>query len=174
MKSVYLILSNSYSFPSKVLKYCSGNELNHLSISLDKDLNRMYSFGRKNINNFLIGGFIEEGLDTKYIVHFPNTYCEVYSLDIDDTCYDILYNMLNNFKLNKNKYSYNFVGILFGKFRYNYIRSSSYYCSQFVFYLLKECGIIDKDLNYLLPSDLKNIKNLDLIYKGNLSDYKIF
>lgn len=121
------------------------------------------------MDNFLIGVFIEEGLDSEYIVRFPNTYCEVYSLDIDGDTYSILFNMINYFKLNKEEYSYNFLGVFFGKFRYNYIRSYSYYCSQFVFHLLKESGIIDNDLNYHLPDDLKKFIKFYIVHKFIIS-----
>ena len=51
MKKVYIILTYSGTFLSKIIKYYTRDEFSHVSISLDSDLKKMYSFGRLNPYN---------------------------------------------------------------------------------------------------------------------------
>ena len=60
MKNIYIIVSNSGSLVSKVLKYFTKEEYVHVTISLDKKLENAYSFGRKYTYIPLPGGLINE------------------------------------------------------------------------------------------------------------------
>ena len=60
MKNIYLIITYTGTLPAKLIKLYTKNEYSHISISLDKELNEMYSFARKNPYNFLNAGMIQE------------------------------------------------------------------------------------------------------------------
>ena len=60
MKKIYIILTNSGTILSRVIKLYTRKEYTHVSISLDKRLRKMYSFGRLNPYNPFYGGFIHE------------------------------------------------------------------------------------------------------------------
>ena len=51
MKKIYIILTYTGTLLSKIIKFYTKNEFSHVSISLDKELKYMYSFGRLNAYN---------------------------------------------------------------------------------------------------------------------------
>ncbi len=52
---------------SRVVKLYTKKEYSHVSIALDENLEEMYSFGRLNPYIAFIGGFVREGIDTRYV-----------------------------------------------------------------------------------------------------------
>ena len=46
MKKVYIVLTNTGTFLSRIVNVYTRKEFSHVSISLDENLNYMYSFGR--------------------------------------------------------------------------------------------------------------------------------
>ena len=58
---------------SIIIRSLTGAEYSHVSLSLDKKLNKMYSFGRLNPYNPFIGGFVHEGINIGTFKRFKNT-----------------------------------------------------------------------------------------------------
>ena len=81
-KSIYIVLSQSGSVPSKLLKFFTHDEYNHVSISLTPTLEQMYSFARLKPNNPFRGGFVEEGKDTGTFKKFKKTIVNVMEIKI--------------------------------------------------------------------------------------------
>ena len=59
-KQLYIVISQTGTLLSRILKQITGAEYNHASISLSRDLERMYSFGRRHPYNPFWGGFVIE------------------------------------------------------------------------------------------------------------------
>ena len=72
MKKIYIILTHTGTTLSKIIKNYTKDEFSHVSISLDKDLNEMYSFGRLNPYNPFWGGFVHEGINFGTFKRFKN------------------------------------------------------------------------------------------------------
>ena len=47
-RQLYIVISQTGTLLSRILKQITGAEYNHASISLSRDLERMYSFGRRH------------------------------------------------------------------------------------------------------------------------------
>lgn len=60
MKHIYVVISQTASIVSRLIRWSTGDPYTHASISLDQNLDEMYSFGRIFPNNPLIGGFVKE------------------------------------------------------------------------------------------------------------------
>lgn len=60
MKKIYIIMSFTGTILSRIIKMYEHDKYCHVSISLDKKLNQMYSFGRLNPYNTFIGGLVHE------------------------------------------------------------------------------------------------------------------
>ena len=56
-KHIYILLTKTSSVFSRIIALFMGDKYTHSAISLDKNLDKMYSFGRKRINNPLLLGF---------------------------------------------------------------------------------------------------------------------
>lgn len=62
-RKIYIVLTYTGTILSKIIRIYTRAEFCHVSLSLDKRLNKMYSFGRLNPYNPFIGGFVHEGIN---------------------------------------------------------------------------------------------------------------
>ena len=69
LPEIYIVISQTGTLFSRALKVATRHPYNHVSISLDRELNAMYSFARRNIYCPWIAGFIEENPDECCHVH---------------------------------------------------------------------------------------------------------
>ena len=95
-KSVYIVLSQTGTIFSRILKLFTGAKYNHSSISLFPSLETMYSFGRLNPYNPFIGGFVREGINIGTFKRFNKTTAVVLKINVREEKYEGLKNFLNN------------------------------------------------------------------------------
>jgi hypothetical protein len=167
-------MTHSGSIPAKLIKLCSKSKYSHVSISIDKNLNALYSFGRKSPKNPLNGGFAIDGINEGIYKVFKNTYCKIYKIMIDDEKYDRFMEILNYYLDNQDQYKYNFIGLITVLIHIPYRRENYYFCSQFVSEVLDKSEIykFNKDFTLIKPNDFNELKNFELIFEGKLNDYK--
>ena len=104
VKKVYILLTYIGSTLSRIIRICTGYEYSHVSIGLDKDLNKLYSFGRLYAYNPFYAGFVHEGVDFGTFKRFKKTTAKLYSLDISDESYELIKKEIYNMSKKKNKY----------------------------------------------------------------------
>lgn len=167
------MLTNSGSLLSKCINKYTKEPYTHVSISLDPELNELYSFGRLRPNNPIIAGFVREDVKNGTFKRFPNTTCALYSLEINSIQYGKLKKEIKKFKRDGKKYGYNFIGLIGYMVNYPVERKYNYFCSQFVSSLLNSSGItlIDKPTALTAPKDFRECRDLNLVYEGNLQLY---
>ena len=170
-KRIYIVLTYTGTILSKVIKFYTKAEYSHVSLSLDKKLNKMYSFGRLNAYNPFIGGFVHEGVDRGTFKRFKNTITEIYCIEITNKQYNKIKQVIKKMKLNKNNYKFNFIGLVLAGINYKYKRANSFYCAEFVKYLISEANLELELPNVLKPIDFRKHNNLCLLYKGKLKNY---
>lgn len=171
--TIYILLSHSGSMFSKAINICTREPYTHVSIALDRNLKELYSFGRINPYNPIIGGFVKEDVINGTYGRFPNTKCALYSLEIDDIQYRKLRKELNRFKRESERYGYNLLGVVSAAFNHPIHRKYSYFCSQFVSEVLLNSGIriINKNPSLTSPMDFRICEELEFVYEGNLKTY---
>ena len=84
MKKIYIVLSFTGTILSRIVKLYTRKEYSHVSISLDKDLKHMYSFGRLNPYNPFWGGFVQESPNYGTFKRFKNSKIKIYSMEVSD------------------------------------------------------------------------------------------
>ena len=172
-KSIYIILSQTGTMFSKALKFFTGAEYNHASISLSPTLNKMYSFGRLNPYNPFIGGFVQEGKDIGTFKRFSKTKAMVLEIKINCDQYEKIKFMIEYLSKNKIQFKYNYLGVFFALFRKDYEVKHRYYCSQFVRACLVYLGIENADNlpKIIKPIDFLKLQNKIILYKKFLKNY---
>ena len=50
---IYIIQMHTYTIPSRLIKRITNYEYSHIAISLDRNCNTIYSFGRKKYTSFI-------------------------------------------------------------------------------------------------------------------------
>jgi len=173
MKQIYIVLTHTGTALSTIIKYYTKDEFSHVSISLDEELEEMYSFGRLNPYNPFWGGFVHESIKNGTFKRFKNTRTEIYSLNIEDEQYNRLVKIINHFKMNIQKYSFNILGLACVSIKRKIRRKNNFYCAEFVKHVLKSAGItsVAELPEIIKPEDFKKIEGLQLEYKGLLKKY---
>ena len=174
MRPIYLVLTYTGTLLSKIIKCYTKDEFSHVSIALDADLKEMYSFGRLRPYNPFIGSFVHEGINIGTFKRFRKTTSEVYSLYVSDEQYEKIYKTIEYFNVNKEKYSFNVLGLICVSIKKKVKRKNRFYCAEFVKHVLKVAGITEaKKLPELVkPQDFKELEHLRLEYKGLLRKYR--
>ncbi|WP_299091439.1 hypothetical protein [uncultured Metabacillus sp.] len=160
---------------TKSIKKYTKAPYNHASIAFDEKLNEMYSFGRKNPNNPINGGFVKEDIYIGTYSKYPETTCVIYRLEVTERDIVKMKRILNVFIKNQKKFLYNLIGVLGVSLNEPVEFSNSYFCSQFVAEILYRSGIKlwDKLPALVTPDDFRNHKDLELVYEGKLFDYEV-
>ncbi|GIO40937.1 hypothetical protein [Paenibacillus apis] len=171
--SVYILLTNTGTLFTKMIKSYTRAPYNHASISFNRELSELYSFGRKKPGNPLNGGFVREDIKTGTFSKYPNTTCVIYELQVSEREVEKMKRVLQLFIKQRNKYLYNILGVIGIALKEPVEFSNSYFCSQFVAEILERSGIKlwNKLPALVTPDDFRQSDRLHLIYEGKLSDY---
>lgn len=174
-RKIYIVLSQTGTCFSRAIKFYTRYNYNHTSIALDKELKELYSFGRRTLRLPLPAGFVHEDKDSGIFKIYKNTTCRVYELDVTEEEYDMVKDIIDNFKKEGIKYKYSVLGIIAIMLHIPYNRKYHYVCSQFVAHVLKEGKIVefDKDTSLVKPEDFDNLDIGQVVYSGLLSNYAV-
>lgn len=174
MEKIYIVLTYTGTVLSRIIKNYTKDEFSHVSISLDSELKQMYSFGRLKPYNPFVGGFVHEGIYHGTFKRFKNTVAEVYSLEVTQQQYEKICKMIDFIKKSEQPYKFNIIGLLAVGFKKRVHIRHSFYCAEFIKYVLEHAKINTKILPEMVkPEDFKKLDNLKLEYKGKLREYKI-
>ena len=173
MQKIYLVLTHTGTLLSNLIKLYTKNDYSHISIAFDENLDEMYSFGRLFTYNAFIGGLVREYLDKGTFKRFKKTTTSIYSIEVSDSQYNEIKKVVLNMYERRKEYKFNFIGVFFVMFNKKINRKNALYCAEFVKYALASGNIDINNLPEIIkPEDFKKMKNIKLIYKGVLQEYK--
>lgn len=171
-EKVYIVLSQTGTLLSRILKLLTRAPYNHSSISLDGDLSTMYSFGRVNPYNPFIGSFVQESPSAGTFKRFKNTDVMVLEFEVSREARDDLARLLEEMLRERTKYHYNYLGLFLAAIRVHREKTDCYYCSEFVKAMAGRLGLSGIED---IPPIVKPIHFLRLkhktVYVGKLRDY---
>lgn len=169
-KTIYILLSRSGTWFSRLIHFATADQYTHASIGLDGPLGAFYSFARKQPQFALPAGLVEEQIRWGQIPSQRPSPCCLYGLTVDEEVYDRLREQLDEMYLRRNEYYYSILGTLACWFNLPLQRQHHYFCSQFVAALLQDSGAITlpKSAALVRPADFCQIKNLLPLHTGEL------
>lgn len=173
MKKIYIVLTHTGTMLSRLIRSYTKDEFSHVSISLDKELKEMYSFGRLHPYNPFWGGFVHEGIDFGTFKRFKFTQTKIYSLEVKDDEYQKIKGLINYIKNNKQLHKFNVIGLFAVGFHKRIKFEDSFYCAEFVKYVIETSGVRTNLPDMIKPEDFKKLENINLVYEGKLRDYNI-
>lgn len=170
-RCLYIVLTRPNTIISKLIKLIKKDEYTHAAISLDKELDQMYSFGRKHTFNPFIGKFKQENLNKgiyRFCRKLPGMILEI---EVSEEQYSRVKALLEHFIVNKNYYKYNYRGLIDSILNKEACYDNRFLCSEFVYHVLNECGIADFSIsrNLVRPQNFIALKS-NIIYKGDLKE----
>lgn len=130
-KQIFIVITQTGTMLSRILKRITGAEYNHASLSLSQDLTRMYSFGRRHPYNPFWGGFVIESPHAGTFRRFSDTTAIILAVEITEERYAALEATLEAMWAQREQFSYNLGGLLLAYFHILWKRSNRYYCSEF-------------------------------------------
>lgn len=170
-RKIYIILTYTGTILSKVIKCYTRDEFSHVSIALDSELKQMYSFGRLNPYNPFVGGFVHEYIDQGTFKRFAKTRTKVIELNVEEDKYLKLKESIEKIQKKKEQYKFNLLGLLAVGFNIKIRAKKSFYCAEFVKYVIDEADIDIKLPELVRPENFKNLYGGKEIYSGLLRNY---
>jgi len=172
-KYIYIVISQTLTIPGKFIRKFTGGKYSHASISLDKDLNEMYSFARFHYQAPLIGGFTKESLTSLSLGKNEEVYVKIFEIPVTSYQYKKIKNNIKHFKENQKVYMYNLFALVFYPMKINFKIRDSYVCTEFVSQTLINVGIKPDELSTCryLPDRMVNILAEYELYNGSLQEY---
>lgn len=170
--SIYVILTRSQTIVSKLIHVVSQDEYTHAAISLDPNLQEMYSFGRKYTYIPFIGRFRRESFNEGVFRAHNNLPGIVIEFRVTEEQFLRAKTLLDNFILNSQIYKYHYLGLVYNFLQKEANNENRFICSEFVYHILKESGIFNINIssNLVRPETLRaNLRN-NIIYEGNLKN----
>lgn len=167
---VYIILTDTGTVFTKMIRMFTRKRLNHASLSFDKELEMTCSFGRKRMNNPFIGGFVKENMRDHF---FGEANCAIYRCSVTEENYQKMLSYVREIEARQSSYTYNFLG-LFGVLLAKEIkRPHAFFCSEFVATVLQRGGISvsGKLPCFVKPDDLAACKKAVFLYEGRVEEY---
>lgn len=170
---IYLVFSKTGSWLSRSISIAANIKYAHISISFDATFSELYSFGRRKPHNPIIGGFVKESFYEGFYKRFTASECLIYRVAVTNDQYIALKKEIELYYTNKEKYRYNFLGLIFLLVNKPIKRKNHYFCSQFISELLIKYHLYksEKCPELIKPNELLEIQNAELIYEGFIKDY---
>lgn len=165
---LYIVISNTGSQASELIKIVTKKQFNHASISFDRDLKTIVSYN---------GGakIYPPGLNPETIEFFyqkEDSSVMVYRLKATREQQEIILNKIK--EINENGSAYNFIGLLLKRSH----KPNIMFCSQFVYTMLTIAGLayFEQKSAYVRPFDLVELdykRKLEFCYEVKVKkDYK--
>jgi hypothetical protein len=170
LMEVYIILTDTGTIFTKMIKLFTRFPFNHASISFTNNLETTYSFGRKRAKNPFNGGFVKENF---HGMLFQKATCAIYKCSISNQQYYEMLHYIHHMEVRKREYKYNFLGLFGILLDKEWNRQNAFFCSEFVATILKNGGIAIKNKPACLvaPKDFSECQDFQLVYEGQLRSY---
>ena len=158
-RTVYILLTRSGTWFSRLIHLATGDGYTHASIGLEGPDGPFYSFARKYRRLALPAGLVEEAPAAGRGGETP---CRLYALRVSEDAYRRLRRRLALMYGQRERYHYNLLGVLGCWLNLPLRRRRHFFCSQFVAGLLEECGAVtlDKSPDLTRPADLCRVVGL--------------
>lgn len=170
MRTIYLLLTKTDTVLSRAIARVTGDPYTHVAISLDKELNELYSFGRKTKSNPFNSGFVREQIIGSIYEENLKCDCAIYETVITDRQYNRLKLELTKMSVDASMYKYNFLGLFNFIFNTNVKRKYKYFCSEFVSEMLRRIDTLPDRYapEKTKPSDFIDMDIFNKVYSGQL------
>ena len=172
MKQVYVLLAKTNTVTSKITHIFTHGTYTHASLALTPETDKFYSYARRRLYNFLIGGVVVEDVNTFVFARFPDCNCGLFEIDVSDEDYERIKAQVDFCLANYDRARYSFIGAALMRFGIVWRRPLKFTCSQFVAVCLSRAeGIkLPKDPYLMFPHDFVRIEGIRKIYDGRIKD----
>lgn len=171
MAYIYIFLTKTGTQIARLIGAVTGDRFAHASVSLDRELNEMYSFARRGLRNPFRSGFEKESIHRGVFALFGECRCALYRLNVPEEVYAWIRETLTAMYENRFSYRYNFIGLFSCAVGIPRNTARRFTCSQFVSWLLETSGAakLPKNMGLMKPDDLLRIPGMETVYEGKIA-----
>lgn len=172
LRNIYLVQTKTGTLASRIINLFLREEYVHLSISLDSDLNQMYSFGQVQSINPFVGGFQREDF-TETALSLSS--CKIHKVPVSKDTYKQITKRLESLENNSDNYHYNVLGLITAYFRIPWDRTYAFFCSEYISKLLTDTNVVKHQIPHstIRPEELiTEIQDKTVVYEGTIKEYK--
>ncbi len=172
-EKIYIVVSQTGTLLSKIIRFFTGAEYCHSSLSLDKDLTTLYTFGRKRAYNPFYGGYVKESPNFGTFKRFRKTKVVVLEFPVEKEVYDNMKRLLEEMYKRRKRFGYNYLGLIGALFKKKHRSPNRFYCSEFVNRICTKYGIYEESKmpEIVKPIDFFNAFKNKTVYTGLLSTF---
>lgn len=172
-QSLFVVFSSTPYKVGKAIRVLTRETYNHVSISLDESLTKMYSFSRRYCRTPFYGGFVRESV-SRYHLKGSTAQIRVCRLQITAQQYEALEVHLAELFERKDRYLYNHLSASAALFHKPVKVRDAYTCVEFCVKILHSCGV-DLDPNtYYSVGDLERLLHAFTVYTGPAPEADIY
>lgn len=171
-RAIYIVVTCTGTGVARAIRVVTKMPYSHASLAATPQLHELYSFTRSYKRVPLPATFNTERVGEGTLGKFAAIPCEVYELPVTDAQYEQFTQLIGHFQACRKQYSYSLIGLLRVKMQIERDLERKFVCSQFVAYVLHECGVpLDKAPSLYSPDDLRFLPQARLIFRGELNEY---
>lgn len=171
MKSIYILLTKSDTYISKIIQLTTADAYTHASVSFEKGLQPLYSFSRKHVNIPLPAGLRHEPLHIGFFQKYNDIPCALYELRVSDAVYNAAKREVEQMMQDASFYRFSVLGLLLCRLNIPFHRRRYFFCSEFVSEVLHRSNALclPKDTSLMRPNDYTDIPELFCRFRGKLN-----
>ena len=157
MAYLYFVFSSTPNRMGRFIRSATRCPYNHVSLSLDPSLDRMYSFARRHYRTPFYGGFVRESRSRYFIGKKAAQIC-ICRLPVSAEDLESLSLRLEEMEKHNQQYLYNHISAVTGYFKKSYPAKDAYTCVDFASKVLGQLG-------YLASSKQQSVGSLHRLLK---------
>lgn len=162
---IYIVLMHSGTMLANVIQKVTKHQYSHACISFNKELDPLYSFGRKDMS-MLKTGMVINNPKHPFFTKFKTKY-GVYRMMLDKTGIDKMKDRLDYFERNLSRFKYDVGGLAYNFFGAEREKVDKYFCSRFVADILNAGIGLDKNPSLYKPNEFSSLENIVLVAEGD-------
>lgn len=172
-KHVYILLTNTDTVFSRMLRAATGFSYTHSSLSLEDPTKQLYSFARLHGDFPLPAGFVRETPGRGVMGRYPNAPCALYEIETEEDSWLRARQLIREMEQQPALYKYNLLGLPLIRLGIPVNRPFRMVCSQFVAFILETSGILTlpKPFSLFTPMDFTALPGLKLVFQGRLGAF---
>ena len=165
-KYVYVVFSSTQYMIAKCIRLLTRHRYNHVSISLDGNLQTLYSFARRYEDTPFCGGFVVETPE-RYMRRNVAATVQICAIPVTDTQHATIRAHLETYQADATDYVYNYIGALTFLFRRRVALEKCHTCVDFATELVSMTGAgISPDRFYSIRGLARNLARYK-VYEGH-------
>ena len=165
-KYVYVVFSSTQYMIAKFIRAFTRHRYNHVSISLDGNMQTLYSFARRYEDTPFCGGFVVETPE-RYMRRNVAAAVQIYAIPVTDEQHSAIREHLEAYQAEAQDYVYNYIGALTFLLRRRVALERCHTCVDFATEVIGMTGAgIQPDRFYSIRGLARNLTRYK-IYEGH-------